>query len=221
MKKIIGAFLFTIFFISINYTVALNYEDNVKIDSNFSEFELLAKYLKNHKNKLISFQDKYEIRDNQKLNFYIWEINELEKLANSIYKNKKINYNRQQVSEEIVKKIKNINTQLKEILIYEKYKFEQNLTKKHKSYSEVWEEIWNSIYKRIENQIIKIKQSEITQENKFKIVIHLRNLEKNALYLKNFKNMKFSNQSDMKSGFTKIVKEIKHDLSEINDLLQK
>ncbi len=221
MKKIIGAFLFTVFFININYTVALNYEENVKIDSNFSEFELLEKYLKNHKKKLISFQNKYEIIDNQKLTFYIWEISELEELANTIYKNKKIDYNRQQVSEEIVKKIKNINTQLKEILIYEKYKFEKNLEKKHRVYSFIGEEIWNSIYRRIENQIIKIKESEISKENKLKIVIHLRNLETNALYFKNFKNLTFKNQNEMKIAFTSVLTEIKKDLSEINNLLQK
>ncbi len=221
MKKIIGAFLFIIFLLNVNWTTALVYEDNVKIDSNFSEFWLLEEYLKNHKNKILWFQEKYQIYDNQKINFLVYQIEDLEKIAGNIYKNKKIDYDRKLVWDQIVKKLKNINIQLKEILTYEKYKFEQNLNKKHKAYSQIWEEIWSSIYKKINQQIEIIKKSDLTTQNKLKIVIHLRNLEKNALYLKNFKNKNFTNQEDMKKSFTKVFQEIKKDLWEINNLLQK
>ncbi len=221
MKKIISIILF--FLLWVNYTQAdlSKYEESVKNYTNFSEFWLLENYLKNHKNKLILFQKKYEIWNNQKLTYYIWEIEKLEKIAGNIYKNKEINYDRKVIWEEIVKKIKIINTQLKEILIYEKYKFEQNLSKKHTAYSFISKEIGNNIYKRIDQQIETIKKSDLSKQNKLKIIIHLKNLEKNALYLKNFENMTFKNESQMKKTFTQVFQKIKQDLSEVNNLLQK
>ncbi|MGB2110420.1 MAG: hypothetical protein ACPHY8_00320 [Patescibacteria group bacterium] len=52
-------------------------------------------------------------------------------------------------------------------------------------------------------------------------MIHLRNLEKNALYLKNFENITFDNEKEMKKSFTQIFETIKQDLRAINELLQK
>ena len=220
MKKIIPIILF--FLLPVSYVDAniWEYEDSVKTDSNFSEFGLLENYLRNHKKKLVLFQQKYEIYNNQQFNYLLNEIDKLQRLSQSVYENKKINYDRKLVWDEIVKKIKDINIQLKEILIYEKLKFEQNLLKKHNAYSKISEEIWSSIYKKIEQQVEIIKQSNLSKQNKLKIVIHLRNLEKNALVLKNFKNLTFENQTQMSQKFNTIFKEIKNDLKEINNLLQ-
>lgn len=220
MKKIIPLILFFLLPVSFVEASITQYEESVKTDSNFSEFGLLEEYLANHKKKLVLFQQKYEIYNNKDFDFYISEIQKLENLSANIYKNKKIDYDRKIVWEEIVKKIKYINTQLREILIEEKKKFEENLQKKHKAYSKVSEQIWDNIYKKIENQVNKIKQSNLSKENKLKIVIHLRNLEKNALELKNFKNMKFKNLEEMSQKFNNIFKEIRKDLQEINNLLQ-
>lgn len=220
MKKICIVITFFLLLFSQTNAAILKYEDTVRKDENFSEFWLLENYLQTHKKKIQNFQQKYEIYDNIQLNNYLDELNQLEKLAKQIYNSKELQYDRKEVSEKIVNKIKNINLELKEILVYEKEKFEKNLIKKQKAYSIIGKQIWDKIYQRIEEQVEIVKNSQLEKETKIKIVVHLRNLEKNAIILKNFWNKTYNNEKEMKESFINTFHSIKQDLRSINNLLK-
>jgi hypothetical protein len=54
-----------------------------------------------------------------------------------------------------------------------------------------------------------------------KIIIHLKNLQKNSKKLRDLKNNHFDNQSDLQEYFILILKEIRDDMSTIKKILKK
>jgi hypothetical protein len=130
-------------------------------------------------------------------------------------------YNSSEISAHIVKRIKYINEELKIILVDEKRKYQINLRKKHDIYSNIWVKAWNHLINIIEKLANTVTQSDIAIEKKMKIVIHLKNLQKNSKKLRDFWNNQYDSVEKIQIEFISILKEIRDDMWSIKKILKK
>ena len=190
-------------------------------DNQYSQFDLLENYLENHRAKIISFQNKYQIKNNTQLNNLLKEIESLTKISKKLKDSSVKWFNNEEVGKQIVERIKSINTELKELLTKEKNKYEENLKRKKAIYSDLWIKAGNHLITIIENLANKVTQSDIAIEKKMKIVVHLKNLQKNSRELRDFGKKTFSNEIEMQKNFINILREIREDMKHIKDILKK
>ena len=108
-----------------------------------------------------------------------------------------------------MKKLRKINDELKNLLKEKKELFEEQLKNKALSYSKLWKKVslWlNNLIKKI---AIITKNKNIEKSKKKQILVHLRKLELYSNNLKNFINIEFSNEKELKVWFIEILKNIK------------
>lgn len=189
--------------------------------SYYTQFDLLETYLTKHKQKILLFKEKYNINTNSQLDVLLDEIESLTVISKKI-KSKKLEwYNSSEISAHIVKRIKYINEELKTILVDEKRKYQINLRKKHDIYSNIWVKAWNHLISIIEKLANTVTQWDIAIEKKMKIVIHLKNLQKNSKNLRDFGNNEYSSIEKIQEEFIYILKEIRDDMWSIKNILKK
>lgn len=189
--------------------------------SYYTQFDLLETYLIKHKQKILLFQEKYNINQNIQLNSLLSEVENLIVISKKI-KSKNLEwYNNSDISAHIVKRIKYINEELKTILTQEKNNYQIKLRKKHDIYSNIWVKSGNHLINIIEKLANTVTQSDIVIEKKMKIVIHLKNLQKNAKKLRDFGNIQYDNLEKMQEEFIYILKEIREDMWSIKKILKK
>lgn len=187
----------------------------------YTQFDLLETYLTKHKQKILLFKEKYNIHTNSQLDVLLDEIENLTIISKKI-KSKKLEwYNNSEISAHIVKRIKYINEELKLILVEEKRKYQIKLRKKHEIYSNIWIKAWNHLINIIEKLANTVTQSDIAIEKKMKIVIHLKNLQKNSKKLRDFWNKQYDNEDKIQQEFIYILKEIRDDMWSIKKILKK
>jgi hypothetical protein len=169
----------------------------------------------------VLFQEKYNIYSNKDLDLLLIEIENLILISKNI-KNKKIEwYNSKEISSHIVKRIKIINSKLELILTQEKNIFQNNLQKKKDIYSKIWLKAGKQLIVIIEKLGNRVTKSNISIEKKMKIIIHLKNLQKNSKKLRDLKNNDFDNQWELQEYFVSILKEIREDMGTIKIILKK
>ena len=221
MKKV----FFTILCICLHSTFIQSAQtfasENNTNTSYYTQFDLLETYLTKHKQKILLFKEKYNINTNSQLDVLLDEIESLTVISKKI-KSKKLEwYNSSEISAHIVKRIKYINEELKTILVDEKRKYQINLRKKHDIYSNIWVKAWNHLISIIEKLANTVTQWDIAIEKKMKIVIHLKNLQKNSKNLRDFGNNEYSSIEKIQEEFIYILKEIREDMWSIKNILKK
>ncbi len=187
----------------------------------YTQFDLLETYLTKHKQKILLFQEKYNIKGNSQLDVLLNEIENLTIISKKI-KSKNLEwYNNSEISAYIVKRIKFINEELKILLIEEKRKYQINLIKKHDIYSNIWVKAWNHLINIIERLANTVTKSDIAIDKKMKIVIHLKNLQRSSKKLRDFWNNQYNNEEKLQLEFISILKEIRDDMWSIKKILKK
>jgi hypothetical protein len=222
MKKIVlTIFCLLLHWIFTQNIQAFQSESNSNNKSSYTQFDLLETYLTKHKHKIELFQEKYNIYSNKDLDLLLIEIENLTLISKNI-KNKKIEwYNSKEISSHIVKRIKIINSKLELILTQEKNIYQNNLKKKKEIYSKIWLKAGKQLIIIIEKLGNRVTKSNISIEIKMKIIIHLKNLQKNSKKLRDLTNNDFDNQWDLQEYFVSILKEIRDDMSTIKKILKK
>ena len=220
MKKV----FFTILCISLWFTWIQSSQtfasENNTQSQYYTQFDLLESYLTKHKQKIVLFKQKYNINENLQLDNLLDEIDNLILISKKI-KTKNIKwYNNTEISAHIVKRVKEINEELKNILIEEKEKYQLNLKKKHEIYTNIWVKAGNHLINIIEKLANTVTKSDIAIEKKMKIVIHLKNLQKNSKKLRDFWNTEYDNIEKLQSEFVYILKEIRDDMWSIKKILK-
>ena len=222
MKKIV----LTIFCLLLHWIFTPNiqaFQSDSKLNTknSYTQFDLLETYLIKHKQKIEVFQEKYNIHSNKNLNILLVEIENLILISKKI-KNRKIEwYESRDISSHIIKRIKIINSKIKLILTQEKNLYQNDLKKKKEIYSNIWIKAWNQLIVIIQNLVNRVTESNISIEKKMKIIIHLKNLQKNSKKLRDFWNNDFNNEKIMQESFILILKEIRDDMSAIKKILKK
>lgn len=222
MKKIVLAiFCLLLHWIFTPNIQAFQSASQLNSKNSYTQFDLLETYLTKHKQKIELFQEKYSIHSNKNLDLLLTEIDNLILISKKI-KNRTIEwYNSKDISSHIIKRIKIINSKLELILTQEKKVYNNNLTKKKEIYNNIWIKAGNQLIKIIEKLVYRVTQSNITIEKKLKIIIHLKNLQKNSKKLRDFKNNVFDNEQNMQESFVFILREIRNDMSTIKKILKK
>lgn len=183
------------------------------------KIELIEDYITKHKRKIELFAKKYEIKNNKQLNASINDLSDmiiiLRKLKNNSLEQPRID----EIVQKIVEKLKQINWELKPILKDSKEVFEQKLHKKSQQYSFLWAKVWEQLDRLIKNTIENLNKKNLAHSQKKNIITALINLEKESKKLKNFQNIPFSNQKEMKDWFLRILKNIKRELLNVKKIL--
>lgn len=211
VKIILFAIVFICNLISFWYTNAIN---QINTQNNIEKAVLIEDYIKRHKNNIENFINKYNLKNNDELE------SEIKVLTESIKALEKIKTTQieKEKAEEIIKavlvRIKKTNESLKTKLKIEKELFEKKLKQKQELYGKLWIKIAqkiDSINLKIAQNIFKNK--EVLSMKESKIREHLIKLNKESKKLKNFWNIQFKSENEIKDSFVRILNNIKRDVN--------
>ena len=221
MKKVfftISCLLLCITFTQSSIVFASNEAEK---SSYYTQFDLLETYLVDHKQKILLFQEKYNITQNLELDTLLTEIENLTIISKKIKFKDIEGYDSSEISAHIIKRIKYINEKLRITLTEEKNNYQEEIIKKHSVYSNIWIKAWNHLIKIIKQLANTVVKSDISIENKMKIVVHLKNLQENSQKLIDFENSKYENIEKIQEDFIYILKEIRWEMWNIKEILKK
>ncbi|MFK7780256.1 MAG: hypothetical protein QM490_03825 [Candidatus Gracilibacteria bacterium] len=219
MNKIVYFILFTLLFLFSSNIVAGNIEYNT--ESNIKKALLVEDYLSRHKGKIDDFIKKYNIFNNSNL---LSDLNELDESIKALKKIQNTDIEKQKAEEVIlavINRIKRVNESLKIQLEIEKDIFERNLKSKKNAFSKLGIKIANkinSINLKIAQNIFKDKQALSPKESKIKQ--NLIKLNKESLKLKNFGNINFKSEEEIKDVFVRILQNIKIEINSMKETLK-
>ena len=212
MKKIIYFILFIMLFLSSANIFIANAEYNT--ESNIKKAILVEDYIIRHKAKIEEFIKKYNLSENSNLTKDIEELNQsiqaLRKIQNTSIEKQKA----EEVMQAIIVRIKNVNESLEAKLREEKKAYELKINTKLKAYSNLWIKLSDkidSINLKIAQNIFKNKEVLSLKESKIKL--NLIKLNKESQKLRNFWNIKFSSEKEIKDSFIRILQNIKREIT--------
>lgn len=219
MKKVVNYLLIIAIFIFSNNVFANNFEYNT--ENNIQKAILIEDYISRHKNSILDFIEKYDISNNDKINEDIKVLNEsidaLKKIQDSKIEKEKA----EEVLVAVLARIKNVNESLKLQLKIEKEKVDEKLKIKKIAFAKLWKQIAikiDNINLKIANNIFKDKEVLSLKESKIKE--NLINLKKESSKLKNFWNMSFSSEKEIKDEFILILINIKNEINIMKESLK-
>lgn len=218
MKKIVYLIIYTTLLLTFSNSFASDIEYNT--DSNIKKAILVEDYIIRHKEKIENFLDNYDIKDNKELNNDLKILNDsiiaIRKIQNTDIEKKKA----EDIIQNILNRIKTVNENLKVKLKIEKELYEKKLDQKKQAYSLLWKKISDKIYNinlKLARNILKDKQNLSFKE--LQIKNNLINLNKESQRLKNFWDMEFKSEYDIKETFINILKNIKNEINLMNKVL--
>lgn len=219
MKKVIYFIIFNILILLFNKAWAIDIEYNTEY--NIKRAILVEDYVIRHKEKIDDFIIKYDLIWNDNLFNDLKIINEsivaLKKIQNTNIEKKKAD----DIMQAVLDRIKIVNENLKTKLKIEKEKFKEKLNLKKQNYQKLWIKITDKIY----NINLKIAKNIIKQENwlslkELEIKNNLIILTRESQKLKNFWNMDFKSEKEMRDEFIQILKNIKSEINYMNETLR-
>lgn len=211
MKKIVYSILFTTFFLFSSNVFAWKIEYNT--ESNIKKAILVENYIVKHKSKIGDFIKKYNISSSTLLENDINELNESIEALKQIQNTDIEKVIAEEVMQAIILRVKNVNDSLKTKLKAKKEEFEKKLKKKKEIYSRLWVKLSD----KIDNINIKIatnifKDKKVLSLKESKIKLNLIKLNKESLKLRNFWNIHFKSEKEIKDSFIRILKNIKREI---------
>lgn len=218
MNKIIYFILFTLLFLSTSNVNAISIERNT--ESNIKKAILVEDYLIRHKNNIDDFITKYNISNNSNLSKELSVIDEsiliLKKVQNTNIEKIKA----EEIIDTVLNRIKDVNESLKIQLEVEKDLFQKKISKKKDAFSK----LWIMISSKIDSINLKIAKNIFTNkgvlsEKESKIKENLIKLNRESLKLKNFWNIVFSSEKEIKDSFVRILQNIKVEITSMNKAL--
>ena len=212
MKKIIYFILFIMLFLSSANLITANAEYNT--ESNIKKAILVEDYIIRHKSKIEEFIKKYKLSENSNLTKDIEELDQsieaLRKIQNTNIEKEKA----EEVMQAIIVRIKNVNESLEAKLREEKKAYMYRINIKLKAYSRLWIKLSDkidSINIKIATNIFKNKEILSLKESKIKL--NLIKLNKESQKLRNFWNINFNSEKEIKDSFIRILKNIKREIT--------
>ena len=208
MKKIFTFLCIALLFLSFSTVWAIDNESNSK------KVGLIEDYISKHKLNIEELIDKYQITNNPIIDENVLILNQsleaVQKLKQETYDDNKV----ENVLQDIIKRVKQVNSSLKEELKYERRKFEIKLAQKQEVYNTLWKKLSSKIYDinlRVAKKIFKNKTVLSLKESNIKL--HLINLNQESIKLKNFWQINFRSQKEMRDAFASILANIKTEVN--------
>ena len=225
MKIISKIFIITYLILIINPIFAIkkssiNLENNPIIkntEKNINQANVMENEVVNFRKKLILIQKKYKLENDNIIKKSIKDLYEIIYILRKI-QTTKINKNTADyVIKVVINDLKNINIVTKSYLKNIKLK----LNKTKEKYNKISIRL-NKTLNKITLSFIKYyqKKENITKKDK-EIIKIVQKIYSKSLKLKEFKNIIFYNEEDMKQYLVKILKDLKKDFRKIKDIVNK
>lgn len=218
MKKIVCFILFNLLFLFSSNIFALEIEYNTQY--NIQKAVLVEDYISRNKDKINAFIKKYYILNNSSIQNNINELDEsiiaLRKIQNTDIEKQKA----EDVLKAVMDRIKDVNENLKKQLEIEKNLFEKNLKTKRDAFSKLWlilAEKITYINTKTAKNIFKNNSSLSSKELKIKQNLVRLNIENQKL--KNFWNVNFKSEKEIKDSFIRILQNIKREINSMKQTL--
>lgn len=218
MKKVIYFIIFNTILLLFSKTFAFEIEYNTEY--NVKRAILVEDYVLRHKEKIDNFLKNYDVVGSDDLYNDLKIINEsidaLRKIQNTNVEKKKAD----DVMQAVLDRIKVVNEDLKVKLKIEKEKFQKKLNLKKQNYAFLWKKLSDKIY-NINLKIAKniIKENTTLSIRDLEIKNSLINLNRESQRLKNFWNMDFKSEKEMREEFIQILRNIKKEINYMNEAL--
>lgn len=219
MNKIVYSILFTLLFLLSSNVFSAEIEYNT--ESNIKKAILVEDYIVKHKSKIENFIKKYNIPNSSELISDIKELDESIEALKQIQNTSIEKIIAEEVMHAIILRVKNVNDSLKIKLKFEKEEFENKLKAKKNAYSKLWIKLSDKIDNinlKIATNIFKNKTVLSLKESKIKE--NLIKLNKESLKLRNFWNINFKSEKEIKDSFIRILKNIKREISLMKDTIR-
>ena len=183
--------------------------------TNIEQSYLIEKYLINHKENIISFSEKYHFQNDKKLLSYInrldYLIQSLRALQND-WEKSWINISN------ILKEIKEINENIRILLIEKKHDYQLELDIKRENYQNLWKKLseqLDKIYLKMYNNLLLNKWILTKKEENLKNSLKALNvLSKEIQY---FWLKEFDTEEEMKTSFIGALNSIKYHITAIKN----
>jgi len=194
--------------ISANKVVVYTYwSDNINtiISSKTSSVQLLINYANDYQIQINTLFTKYEIDNKDIINAFNNNIFKINTNLKNTEKEGVSSAEKNEVISNSINSLKNLNNKMKIYLDQEKILFEKRIQKTQWTYSNIWEKISPILDDIIQSITNLLSKKNTLTENDKKIVKSLVVLRAENLKIKNFSNIKFWSEDQMKSYFKDII----------------
>lgn len=209
--------------LSANQVVALDYNDEIPVSSTFRDLEtddisaakLLQNYVASYESKINRLFASYEVEDRNIIDAANQQLKQMSRSLD-IIRFKSVNPDVvPQVMQSIVSDLKTLNNRMKIYLEQEKIIYFAKVRKIQKNYDIIGVKISNildSIVGVVTNSLIDKKSLSLKEQEIVKSLISIREQNDN---IKNFRNVTFWSEGEMKEYFRDIIKIIRVDIRNI------
>ncbi|MCH2188636.1 hypothetical protein MK079_02305 [Candidatus Gracilibacteria bacterium] len=189
--------------------------------SSINQAELIEKYIDTHREKIVLFAERYALGGNKDVRKHVAEFDDMKQVIIQIKSGNMSEQDAEKALVEIVKKAKQVNSQLQYVLKEEKQNFEKKLKKTQEKYQALGEHLSYTLNQVILKIISSLGDKKDFSEKQKNIIPHLKNLEEESKKLKNIGNINFQNTSEMKQSFLRILRNIKREIKAIRTIQKK
>ena len=193
--------------------------NTVKAENEIDKLELIERYIVNYKKNISLVVTKYEIKDNKDIKD---TINSLDFLLEIISKVKDSNMSEQEkerVVKFLTKNLKEINWKSKETLKKWKEDFDKKIKQIQESYSKLWLRISRQL-DILTQKIYKLKFNNRENTNSI-LKENLDRITEISKELKDFWEINFNSEKEIKTYFKNIIQDIKKDLLKLKENIKK
>jgi len=218
MKKVVCFILYSTLIFTFSKSFAIDIEYNT--ESNVKKAILVENYVIWHKEKINKYLADYNLLNSPDLSSDLKSIDELIKALRKIENTNIEKKKAEDVIQVVLDRIKIINESLRIKLQKEKDNYEKKLNQKKQAYAVLWIKISDKIYNinlKIAKNIIKNETLTVTE---LKIKTSLIILNKESQKLRNFWDLEFKSESEIKRTFIEILKKIKKEIDLMNQELR-
>ena len=193
--------------------------NTVKAENEIDKLELIERYIVNYKKNISLVVTKYEIKDNKDIKD---TINSLDFLLEIISKVKDSNMSEQEkerVVKFLTKNLKEINLKSKETLKKWKEYFDKKIKQIQESYSKLWLRISRQL-DILTQKIYKLKFNNRENTNSI-LKENLDRITEISKELKDFWEINFNSEKEIKTYFKNIIQDIKKELLKLKENIKK
>ena len=226
MKSLYSSIIICAMLASANQVLAINYQNtnivmpqNQEIsDSQYSAAKLLQDYVEEYKMKINNLYSQYNGNNPIVMSSFNQQLSKMSQNLYDIQEDRITSNQAWKILSEIVSDLKTINTRMKVFLEQEKILWEEKLRKKQQTLAKIWSQIsktLDSLLLSISNQLLS--QSKLSAKEK-RLVESLVVLRAQNNKMKNFSNITFETETQMKEYLKQIVDAIRNEFIVIRNI---
>jgi len=182
------------------------------ISSKTSSIQLLINYANEYQIQINALFTKYEIDNKDIISAFNNNISNINTTLKNTENENVSSVEKNEVISKSINSLKNLNNKMKIYLDQEKILFEKRIQKTQRIYSNIWERVSPVLDDIIQSITNLLSKKKTLSENDKKIVKSLVVLRSENIKIKNFSNIKFWSEDQMKDYFKEIIISIRSEI---------